>query len=401
MTMTMAVNGLPAGLARWAARRRLTPGALTGIGAACGGCAAAWFTAGTTAGTLAGGAALAAGCLVHGTARRVRQLAPAPAVIGAAHGWLAAGCALAAELAVYAGLAAGAPASQQRGIWALATAALILLAFRQMAALCQDRPAGGRPGQGNSSGLLPTAARLAGWLLALPPPARAALICVSALAWGPRVTFTSLLAAGTVAAVADVARHLTAPAAAGLPGCRGDGPIARRAGWLARGQLSPLPPAIAGLAATAMLAVVGLRGLSGVVVLAPVAVMLLAAPGAGHPHDGRLDWLVPPALQAGQYIYLTALGFASGVAGPLTFALVCVVALRHQDAAYRARHQLGSRPRFAGAGFGWEGRMLAAGAAALLGVATFAYLVLTAYLGVLLGWIWLSSWYSVQEGVRG
>lgn len=69
---------------------------------------------------------------------------------------------------------------------------------------------------------------------------------------------------------------------------------------------------------------------------------------------------------------LAALGFAMGVPAPLTFTLVCVVALRHLDIAYRARDPLGSRPRFAGAGLGWEGRMLAAGVAALLGAVTFA-----------------------------
>jgi hypothetical protein len=34
---------------------------------------------------------------------------------------------------------------------------------------------------------------------------------------------------------------------------------------------------------------------------------------------------------------------------------------------------------------GWEGRMLLIGMAAAAGLATFAYLVLTAYLGVLVG----------------
>jgi hypothetical protein len=293
---------------------------------------------------------------------------------------------------------------------------MILLAFRRMAALCQGRmpgtgqrpggqagPAGeaGAAGGGALPTLSPSPGRLAWWLLGLPAPGRVVLICVTALAWGPRVTFVALLGWGAAATAAGLARRLTAASPAGLPGCRGDGPIARRAGWLAHGQLNPLPPAVAGLAATSLLAVVGLRGLSGVVMLAPVAAMLLAAPGAGHPHDGRLDWLVPPALQAGQYIYLAALGFAAGVPGPLTFALVCVIALRHLDVAYRARHRMGWRPRYAGAGLGWEGRMLAAGVAELLGIATFAYLVLTAYLGVLLGWICLSSWYSVREGVRG
>lgn len=405
-----AAERLPARLARWAARGRLGPASLSGIGFACGCCAVVWLTAGTPAGTLAGGTALIAGSLAQEAAARAARAGPAGAR-RAADGWLAAGCATAAEFAAYGALAAGAPAGQQRGLWPLAAGALILLAFRQMAALCRGpgaAAAGARP-----------VLRAAWLLLTLPAPARAALITVTALAWGPRLTFLALLGWGTAATVAALAwprravppetgpagpapaRREAGPGPAGLAACRGDGPIARRAGALVRGQLAPLPAALAGLAATGLLAAVGLRGLAGVVLLAPAAAMLLAAPGAAHPHDGRLDWLVPPALQAGQYIYLAALGFAAGVPGPLTFALPAVLALRHLDAGYRARHWPGWRPRYAGAGFGWEGRMLAAGLAAVLGVATFAYLVLTAYLGVLLGWICLSSWYSVQEGARG
>ena len=54
--------------------------------------------------------------------------------------------------------------------------------------------------------------------------------------------------------------------------------------------------------------------------------MLLAAPGSAHPHDGPLDWITPLVIQAGQYVYLAALGFAKGVPGPLIFALTALVA---------------------------------------------------------------------------
>jgi hypothetical protein len=37
-----------------------------------------------------------------------------------------------------------------------------------------------------------------------------------------------------------------------------------------------------------------------------------------------------------------------------------------------------------GHGLGWEGRLLVAGLGAAIGIATFAYLALTAYLGVLI-----------------
>ena len=161
-----------------------------------------------------------------------------------------------------------------------------------------------------------------------------------------------------------------------------------------RGQLVPLPPAVAGLTATVLLATLGLHGLAGLVLLTPVAAMLLAAPGSAHPHDGPLDWLTPLVIQAGQYVYLAALGFAKGVPGPLVFALTGMVALRQVDAAYRARHPMpGGEPR---GGIGWEGRMLVAGVGTMLGVGTLSYLALTVYLLWLLCSGSLASWLAVR-----
>jgi len=137
-------------------------------------------------------------------------------------------------------------------------------------------------------------------------------------------------------------------------------------------------------AAASMLAVLGLGNLPGAIALTPLVVMLLAAPGSSHRHDGRLDWLVPAVLQAGQYIYIAALGFASGVPGPVIFALCAMIAIRSADLAYQAENGQPQAAATAGAGMGWEGRMLAAGLGAILGIATFAYLALAAYLGALI-----------------
>ena len=167
-----------------------------------------------------------------------------------------------------------------------------------------------------------------------------------------------------------------------MAACRDDGPIARFAGALVHGQLVPLPPAVAGLSATVLLAALGLGSLDGLVLLTPVAAMLLAAPGSAHPHDGPLDWLAPVVIQAGQYIYLAALGFAIGIPGPVTFGLIGLVALRQLDVAYQARSPLG--PRGARGSLGWEGRMLVAGFSAMVGLGTVGYLALMVYLGWLL-----------------
>ena len=91
--------------------------------------------------------------------------------------------------------------------------------------------------------------------------------------------------------------------------------------------------------------------------------MLLAALGARHPHDGRLDWLVPSLLLAGEGVFLAALGFARHVWLPVIFALLAAVVMRHADLAYRARSGRGVPDDTFG--LGWDGRMLLAGLAAV------------------------------------
>jgi len=411
MTVAAAVGVLPRRMAGWAARQSLAPNALTGIALACSICAAAWFSAGTRSSAVAGGLALSAGYL----ARRVGAQVTAAREPGAAaqgtvaavradlpmlarfEAWLAGVGATAGELAVYAGLAAGASASQRHGIWMLATDAAITLSIGQVTPLCRPGRAGPPPPRSRRP-------QVVNWLLTLPMGARTAVIAVTAPLWGARTTFLALIAWGAVAAgwaVVQVGRTGGGRPDAGLAGpggiaaCRDDGPIARLAGRIVQGQLVPLPPALAGLGAAVLLVALGLGNLTGILVLAPVAAMLLAAPGAGHPHDGPVDWLVPLLLQAGQYIYLAALGFSAHVPGPVTFALISVVALRQLDVACRAPQRTGwpAQP----AGLGWDGRILAVAFAAMLGLVTFAYLALTAYLGWLLCRVSLSGWLAARE----
>jgi hypothetical protein len=165
--------------------------------------------------------------------------------------------------------------------------------------------------------------------------------------------------------------------------CRDDGEIARWLGRMVRGNLAALPPALAGLAATATLALLGLQNLPGVLALTPVVAMLLAAPGSAAPHTGPLDWLVPALLQAGQFLYLAAVGFCCGVPAPVTFTLCAVIALRYAMLTSPGRPGQ-SGPLELGSGLGWEGRMLVAGLGVLAGLTAFAYAALTAYVGVLI-----------------
>ena len=108
--------------------------------------------------------------------------------------------------------------------------------------------------------------------------------------------------------------------------------MSRWIGGLVQGRLPPLPPVLVGLFVTCVLTALGLGNLPGILVLTPVEAMLLAALGACHPHDGRLDWLVPALLQAGECVFLAALGFSRRVPAALVFALLAAVIMRHLDA---------------------------------------------------------------------
>ena len=219
---------------------------------------------------------------------------------------------------------------------------------------------------------------------------------------------------------------------------RDDGPISLWLGHLVEGRIPPVPPVLVGVFVTVALALLGMGNLSGVLVLTPVEAMLLAGLGSCHPHDGRLDWLVPPLLQVGEYLFLAALAFPRAVAPPRVFALIAAVVLRHLDVAYRARHRIrwpaaraaarragkparpaGKRPTLSrGAavshgltwpplapdgrpadvtGLGWEVRMLALGIGAAVGIVPLACIVLAGYLWALVIRDFLTGWLGVRH----
>jgi hypothetical protein len=171
-----------------------------------------------------------------------------------------------------------------------------------------------------------------------------------------------------------------AQALATMAACRDDGTAAVWLGRVVRGELVPLPPAVAGLAATSFLALLGMRNLPGLLLFTPVVVMLLAAFGSRHPHDGRLDWLTPAVLLAGQLVYFAAVGFSFRVPPPVTFTLCGLVALHYVELAGRRGPDADQAPDTR---LGWEGRLFIAGLGAMIGIAMVAYLALSAYLVVL------------------
>jgi hypothetical protein len=399
-----------AAAARWLARRELTPAALYGIAFGFGLLSAVWYSDPSARAKIVGAVALF-GSLAVGRAGSLLAAVTSESRLSSAADWLGAASGLLTEFAVYAALAAstgpgraagldgvygadlrntlvagvGGPGSA--GVWRLAVAAMVMLGIRRIAALCYEAaaaPAG-----------TPPVRRIPAQIIALPAGERYAVIAVTAILAGPRVTFLLLLAWGAVAAGYLLTRPAPGPAemsgAGGLAACRGDGVVSRRIGSLVQDALPPLLPVLVGLFLTCVLAALGLASLSGMLILMPVVVLLLLlALGARHRHDGRLDWLAPPLLQTSECVFLAALGFSRHVAPVLVFALVAAVVMRHADLAYRARVGRGiAADEF---GLGWDGRILLAGLAAAVGVAPFGYALLAVYLWLLFCWDYLSGW---------
>jgi Family of unknown function (DUF5941) len=325
------------------------------------------------------------------------------------------------------------------GVWRLAIAAMLLLGVRKLAALGYEHRAG------VAGELFPRSVRRTlEQALTFPAGERYLVIALTAVFVGPRLTFMVLLGWGVLAAgyvlagaIARSAREARAAemahdeeipgeavrddeiwdesildeeildeeapgeappgeAGPGLAAYRGDGLLASWIGELVQGRLPPLPPILAGLLVTGVLTALGLGNLPGILVLTPVEAMMLAALGARHPHDGRLDWLAPALLMAGEGTFLAALGLARLVPAWLVYALLAAVIMRHVDLVFRAR---AGRIGYAdAAGLGWDGRMLLAAAAAGAGITSLAYTVLTGYLWLLFIWDFLSVWLRPAGG---
>jgi hypothetical protein len=396
-----------ADIARWAGARQLAPIAVATFSLGFGILAAAWFTEPSAQGQVIG-------CLFLVATASTAQVARAmtgPRVTVATE-WGRAACILLAELAVYAGLAWSGGAALDgltgpfgtmlrstivdrvgghgaAGAWLLAVLAAVILALLHMADLCGAGPSVRLPRLGSFRLLL------TGLALLLAGPRLALLVAI----------VLSLLGLLRALARRDSAGEPGAPgtsSAVVVAGYRGDGPLSAWIGGFVEGRLPPMTPLIVGLLVTCMLAALGLRNLPGILVLTPAEAMLLAALGSSHLHDGRGDWRVPPLLQAGEYVFLAAAGYAGHVPPYVTFGLVAVVGLRHLDMAYRARNRVplswfmtrrpSRLPRADWRGLGWEGRMILVGLAMLLGITSLACMGLAAYLALLAAADFLSGW---------
>jgi hypothetical protein len=163
---------------------------------------------------------------------------------------------------------------------------------------------------------------------------------------------------------------------------RDDGPLVR--GVLSRAGL-PAPLAFALVAVLAALAVVvwllvgGASHAKPVLVVAAALVLSAGLPARAR-HGRPLDWLVPGALRAAEYLFVVAVGLIGSVPPPVVFGLLFALALRHYDLV--ARMEKGAP---AGSGtravLGWDGRVVVVTVAALAGVATLGEAMLAVAVG--------------------
>jgi hypothetical protein len=388
--------------ARQSVLYRLNPLTLSRISVAFAAITALWLTVASVHGEVI---ALVAAIAVVVTGHAGRTLVGPRSA--AAVEWGLAGYGMLAEFLVYAGIAAtvsfhpdaplgiaanalngtfvaGLGGTGAAGVWRLAIVAVIFTVLTAMVDVCVHGPA--LPG---------TRLRLFG----PPGDVRLPLACAAVLAFGARAAFLVVLVLGLVALGVTIMDGTQQTSDRGeLRGYRGDGRLAVWIGKWVDGKVPPLPPLLVGLLVTGVLAALGLRNLPGILLLTPVEAMLLAAFASWHPHDGRSDWLVPPLLQAGEYVFLAEIGYAGGVWPALTFAVVAAVGLRHLDLAYRVRGRLANG--IDRRSLGWEGRMIIAGIAAAVGIAPLAYTALAFYLWYRLARDWVIGWSARHAAVN-
>ncbi|MCM0675560.1 CDP-alcohol phosphatidyltransferase family protein, partial [Micromonospora phytophila] len=405
-----------------AARVGLGPTAVTMISIAFAAAAAVLFGAGGRPALVAGAVLLYLGfvldCVDGQLARYTRHFS-------AWGGWLDTMADRAKEYLVYAGLGYGATQAGFRYGWALAIAAMTLQTVRHMTdtwyGVLHDeaarRPKSVGAGGGGIGDKLNAASTrvqadtgsLSYWLkrtVVFPIGERWALIALTVALFGPLVSLYAVLTWGTLAfaytgALRTLrARWMRVPVLDTVDATlhRDDGPlaarlpVARRPGPLALAVLAALPAAIILLLALRAGDDSRLRW------VLPVALvgLLVAGGGARAAHNGPLDWLVPAALRAGEYLFAIAVGVVGDVPAWLIFGYVFVLTLHHYDLTARLEKRQKAPPLHATT-LGWEGRSAVLTLAAIvgfagIGMATLGTYLLVVFVGsVALAWVVLPA----------
>lgn len=383
---TFCVSPYSRHLARWCARRGLTPNQVTTASLLTALIAAGCAATGTRAGFVAAAVLLLGSFVLDCADGQLARYSLQYSTLGA---WLDATFDRAKEYAFYAGLALGA-ARTGDDVWALALGAIILQSCRHVVDFSFAEAGAGASG-GPAASLSGRLDRV-GWtvwvrrMIVLPIGERWALIAVLTAATTPRVTFWVLLAGCAFAAAYTTAGRVLRS----LRGGRAEDQAARALADLADGgPLSELlrRPWARGGAAVAALGAVLVTGSALVwgagwqTVLAAVAYVICSAAAVARPLTGRLDWLVPPLFRAAEYGTVLVLAADAEVNGalPAAYGLVSAVAYHHYDTVYRIRGDAGAPPRLLVRAIGGhEGRTLAVAVLAAVLTASGFTVALTA-----------------------
>ncbi|WP_435223865.1 DUF5941 domain-containing protein [Streptomyces sp. Tue6028] len=381
-------------IARWCARRGLTPNQVTTASLITALIAAGCAATGTRAGFVAAGLLLLFSFVLDCTDGQLARYSLQYSTLGA---WLDATFDRAKEYAYYAGLALGA-ARGGDDVWALALGAMILQTCRHVVDFSFNEA--NHDATANTS---PTAAlsdRLdsVGWtvwvrrMIVLPIGERWAMIAVLTALTTPRITFYALLVGCAFAAsyttAGRVLRSLTRKArrtdraARALADLTDSGPLAEVLNRLSRGAVRRGPAAVAFAAGALVVLGAALAPYgSWWPVLGAVIYVVLSPVALARPLKGALDWLVPPFYRAAEYLTVLVLAAKADVNGalPAAFGLVAAVAYHHYDTVYRIRGNAGAPPHWLVRAIGGhEGRTLLVTVLAALLAATQFKIALTA-----------------------
>ncbi|MFC9493697.1 DUF5941 domain-containing protein [Streptomyces sp. NPDC056982] len=361
-------------IARWCARRGLTPNQVTTASLFTALIAAGCAATGTRVGFVAAGLLLLFSFVLDCTDGQLARYSLQYSTLGA---WLDATFDRAKEYAYYAGLALGA-ARGGDDVWALALGAMVLQTCRHVVDFSFNEANHDATANTSPTAALSDKLDSVGWtvwvrrMIVLPIGERWALIAVLTALTTPRITFIVLLIgcalAATYTTAGRVLRSLTRRAtrtdraAQALTELSDSGPLSELLQRAVRGVPRHTGPAIAALGALVLVLATALSDYgSWWPVLGAAVYALTSAAAVSRPLKGPLDWLVPPVFRAAEYGTILLIAAKADVNGalPAAFGLVAAVAYHHYDTVYRIRGGTGAPPHWLVRAIGGhEGRTL-------------------------------------------
>lgn len=365
-------------LARWCARRGLTPNQVTTASLITALIAAGCAATGTRPGFVAAGLLLIFSFVLDCTDGQLARYSLQYSTLGA---WLDATFDRAKEYAYYAGLALGA-ARGGDDVWALALGAMVLQTCRHVVDFSFNEANHDATANTSPTAALSDKLDSVGWtvwvrrMIVLPIGERWAMIAILTAFTTPRITFYALLIgcafAATYTTAGRVLRSLTRKArrtdraAEALADLADSGPLAQGLAGALKSRARRLPgfavPAVALLGGAVVVATAALTDFGGPwPVVAALVYAVTSALAVARPLKGALDWLVPPFFRAAEYGTVLALAVKAEVNGvlPAAFGLVAAVAYHHYDTVYRIRGNAGAPPAWLVRAIGGhEGRTL-------------------------------------------